>query len=556
MRDAAFDSGSIEHWATRNAAVLDSIFDGAAFGLALLDREMRFVRVNAVLARINGLPASEHLGRSALEVLGEVPDHVVEATRHVLRAAEPVHDVEVSGPHADALGPRVFKCGYHPVSDHGEVIGLWTSVREVTAEYRAAAIEQQLSDQLVEERRVLEEVFSRAPGAMALLWGPEMRIRAFNEELLKNAPDRGRIHDRPIVEVFPEVAALTEGTAHAVLDREETVHFSELELPWGGEGSIDGNRYYSFSVVPVTGADDCAAGALVVGQDMTETVRRRLDLEHELESEHRIVSELQVSLMPDRLPEVPGMDVASGFRPAGDGHEIGGDFFDVFRLDERCSMVVIGDVCGKGAEAASLTALARYTLRAAALQEAEPCTLVARLNEAVRRQRDDLNFLTCVCAFVHAEESGALRVRACVAGHPPPLRIDGNGGVTQVGGKGALVGAWDNPRLEQEAFELRPGERLVLYTDGVTEAGAPDDELGEEGLVELLSQMAEGSSASTVASIERAVVSRTAAPPRDDIAVLVLRPMTPTPCGGAQPERRSGDRRTESSGEHRTRFSP
>ena len=533
MRDAAFNTGSIEQWATRNVAVLDSIFDGAAFGLALLDRDTRFVRVNSVLSHINDLPASEHLGRSALEVMGEVPDHVIEATRHVFRTGEAVHDVEVRGPNADAFGPRVFKCGYHPITDHGEVIGLWVSVTEVTAEHRAAAIERELSGQLMEERRVLQEVFARAPGALALLWGPEMRIRAFNEELLKNAPDRGRLHDRPLVEVFPEVAALTEGTTRAVLDREETVHFSELEVPWGGEGSIDGNRYYSFSVVPVTGTDDTAAGALVVGQDMTETVSRRLELENELESEHRIVSELQVSLMPDRLPELLGVDVASGFRPAGDGHEIGGDFYDVFPLDERCSMVVIGDVCGKGAEAAALTALARYTLRAAALQRAkgaEPCTLVARLNEAVRRQRDDLRFLTCVCAFVQVQKTGALRVSACVAGHPPPLRIGGEGGVVKVGSTGTLVGAWDDPRLEQEVFELQPGERLVLYTDGVTEAGAPQNELGEEGLVELLSQVAQGSATSTVAAIERAVISRTAAPPRDDIAVLVLAPLP-----GAEP---------------------
>lgn len=551
MSNTAFDSGSIGYWAARNSAVLDSIFDGAAFGLAMLDRDLRFVRVNAVMAQINDLPVSEHLGRSALDVMGEVPDRVVEATRRVFEAGEASHDVEVTGPHHDALGPRVFKCGYHPISDQGEVIGLWASVREVTAEHRTAAIEQQLSDQLIEERRVLEEVFARAPGAMALLWGPEMRIRAFNQELLTNAPDRGRLHDRPIVEVFPEVAVLTEGTTHTVLELGETVQFTELELPWGGEGSIDGNRYYSFSVVPLSGAEDSVSGALVVGQDMTEAVRRRLKLEGELESEHRIVSELQVSLMPDHLPEVPGADVASGFRPAGDGYEIGGDFFDVFRLDDRCSLLVIGDVCGKGAEAASLTALARYTLRAAALQEgAEPSALVARLNEAVRRQRDDLRFLTCVCAFVRPGEGGALLVSACVAGHPSPLRIDANGGVAKVGGSGTLVGAWDDPRLEQETFELQPGERLVLYTDGVTEAGAPQNELSEEGLVELLSHMGDGSSASTVAAIERAVVSRTAAPPRDDIAVLVLRPDHRTSGGGAlpdpgraRPDRRSGERR-------------
>ena len=525
MRDAAFDSARMDKWADRNGAVLDSIFDGAGFGLALLDCELRFVRVNDVLAQINGVPAAEHPGRTLDHVLASVPHEVAEATRHVLETAEAVHGVEVIGPRDDAVGERTFDCSYHPVLDGGEVIGLWSSVREISTERRSAVIEQHLSDELVEERRVLEEVFARAPGALALLWGPDLRVRALNEALIESAPNRGGLHGRPIAEVFPEVAALTEGTAQAVLGRGETVSYTELELPWGGEGSIEGNRYYSFSVVPITGANEAVAGALVLGQDVTELVSRRVRLEQELESEHRIVAELGVSLMPDRLPDVTGADMASGFRPAGGGHEIGGDFLDVFALDDRCWMIVIGDVCGKGAEAASLTALARYTLRAAAIREgAQPCTLLARLNEAIRRQRDDLRFLTCVCAFVKPQDDGTLEVTACVAGHPLPMRVGAGGEITTVGGDGSLLGAWDDPRLNQKTFSLQAGERLVLYTDGVTEAGAPGAELTEEGLADVLTRNAQGSSASTVTAIEQAVAERTEEPPRDDIAVLVLRP--------------------------------
>ncbi len=511
-------------WATASAAVLDSIFEEAGFGLALVDRSLRYVRVNEALAEINGVPAADHVGRTLAEVLPEIPQAVAQATRHVLDTGEAVRDVEVGGPVDDAVGPRAFECGYHPLKENGAVVGIWCSVREVTLDRRLAAAEQLLAGQLAEERRILDEVFARAPVGLALLWGPELRIRAFNTQILENAPERGRLLDRPVAEAFPEIAELTSGAREAVLERGETVLYEEAALPFGGPGSIDGERYYTFSVVPVPGAGGRPAGMLAVGQEATDAVRRRRELESELESEQRITTELQVSLMPDRLPDVPGADLASGFRPAGNGHEIGGDFFDVFALADKCWLLVIGDVCGKGAEAAALTALARYTLRAAAIQDgAEPKQLLTRLNEALLRQRDDMRFLTCVCAFLAPAGGGALRLTLCVAGHPPPLKVAAGGTVSRVGGRGALIGAWEEPKLEEDVIELLPGERLVLYTDGVVEAGSPHHDLAEEGLVELLEGAPNAGSAATVTAIERAVAGRTAGPPRDDIAVLVLR---------------------------------
>ena len=508
-----------------SSAVLDSIFDEAGLGLALLDRDMRYVRVNDALAEINGVPVDEHAGRPASDVLPEIPQAVAEASRRVLDTGEAVRGVEVDGPVDDAVGPRTFECSYHPLKDDGEVVGIWCSVREVTLDRRLAAAEQMLKEQLAEERRILEEVFTRAPVGLALLWGRQMRIRAFNTQILGNAPERGRLLNRPVAEAFPEIADLTAGAREAVLERGETLLFEEVGLPFGGPGAIDGRRYYTFSVVPVPGAGSGKPdGVLAVGQEVTDSVRRRRELEQELCEEHRIATELQVSLMPDRLPAVPGADVASGFRPAGDGHEIGGDFFDVFELADECWLLVIGDVCGKGAEAASLTALARYTLRAAAIQDGgDPVRLLARLNEALLRQRDDMRFLTCVCALLEPADGGALRLTVCVAGHPPPLKVDGGGGVSRVGPPGALIGAWEDPKLEAEVIELLPGERLVLYTDGVVEAGAPHHGLSEEGLVELLREAPGQSSAATVRAIEAAVAGGAGGPPRDDVAVLVLR---------------------------------
>jgi serine phosphatase RsbU (regulator of sigma subunit) len=263
-----------------------------------------------------------------------------------------------------------------------------------------------------------------------------------------------------------------------------------------------------------------------VGYETTADVRARKLLERELATEQRIANQLQVSLMPDRLPDVRGLDLASGFRPAGDGHEIGGDFYDVFRINERCWMVVVGDVCGKGAEAAAITALARYTMRAAAIRDgADPCTVHARLNEALLRQREDLRFVSAVCAFVEPLEGGGATMSVCVAGHLPPLRVDAGGAVTRIaGGKGVVLGIWDQPDLEQERVELAPGERLVLYTDGVLDAD-PAHELTEAGFADMLGQAgAHSSAAETVSLIEREVIQGGALRGRDDVAVLVIRP--------------------------------
>ena len=394
---------------------------------------------------------------------------------------------------------------------------------EAQAEDYAAEI-RRLAGELAEEQAVLREVFARAPAVMALMWGPELRLRFCNRQALDELPGLGDLLGRSVLEALPEGSPLAIGFAEAVLGRGETVDFEDEPLPLGGEDAVDGMRYFTFSAAPVSGSGGAPAGVLVVGRDTTEAVRRRLDLERELEKEHRLVSELQVSLMPERLPQVPGADIASSFRPAGGPHEISGDFFDIFPMGPPCYMVVIGDVCGKGAEAASLTALARYTLRAAAIQEgAEPGILLAQLNEAILRQRHDMRFLSAVCGFLEPVADGALRLTAAVAGHPPPLHVGVDGAVTPVRSQGGLLGVWDSPALEEEVVDLAPGERIVLYTDGVVEAGAPRRELEQEGLARLLSEHARGTAADTVAAIEAAVMPAAERRSRDDIAILVIR---------------------------------
>jgi serine phosphatase RsbU (regulator of sigma subunit) len=175
---------------------------------------------------------------------------------------------------------------------------------------------------------------------------------------------------------------------------------------------------------------------------------------------------------------------------------------------------VVGDVCGKGPDAAAVTALARYTLRAAAMRERLPSRSLGLLNEALLRQRDDRRFCTVAYAYLEKLDHGA-RAGISTGGHPLPLLLRVDGSVEPVGAPGTLLGVVPDPNLEDRTVTLGPGDTLVFYTVG-------DGVLDERRLAELVATCA-GSGPDTIASrVEEAAVLSQNGHPKDDIAVLVL----------------------------------
>jgi PAS domain S-box-containing protein len=236
-----------------------------------------------------------------------------------------------------------------------------------------------------------------------------------------------------------------------------------------------------------------------------------------------IARTLQQSLLPVELPDIPGVEVAARFRPTGEGNEVGGDFYDVFETGQRGWTVVMGDVCGKGPDAAAVTALARYTLRAAAMREFLPSRSLSVLNEALLRQRDDRRFCTVAYAYLEKLEEGA-RVGISTGGHPLPLLLRADGGVEQVGAPGTLLGVVPDPNLEDRAVTLAPGDSLVFYTDGVIESRVTSNGvLDERRLMELVGTCAGRDPDAIATKVEEAAILSQDGRPRDDIAVLVLR---------------------------------
>jgi PAS domain S-box-containing protein len=234
---------------------------------------------------------------------------------------------------------------------------------------------------------------------------------------------------------------------------------------------------------------------------------------------------LQRSLLPPHLPEIPGVEVGAEYLPVGEVNEVGGDFYDLINTVEDGWICAIGDVRGKGVEAASVTALARYTIRAVTLKDDRPSEVLSALNEAMLRQLSEDRFCTAACIRLEPEDgSPGVGIDVSRAGHPAPLLVRPDGQVEEIGPPGRALGVFDDAELGVGSLRFMPGETLVLYTDGVTEARSPDgDFFGDERLRRLLHSCSGLDAAGIAARIKNVVLDFQEGYPRDDLAVLVLR---------------------------------
>ena len=268
------------------------------------------------------------------------------------------------------------------------------------------------------------------------------------------------------------------------------------------------------------------AGDLAVAVEVGRRAGLALDNARLFTERAYIARALQESLLPPVLPAIPGLEVASRFRAAGEGVEVGGDFYDLFEVGDGGWALVVGDVCGKGPDAAAVTALARYTIRAGAMQRTYPSHILTLLNDALLRQRGGVDFCTVALGRFDVREDGAILVLAS-GGHPLPLLLTAEGDVRSVGEPGSLLGVLEDPELRDVTIELASGDTIVFYTDGVTEAGAPRSILGPAELDALVASCAGLEPSALAERIEQAAVGATVGEPRDDLAILVARVRPP-----------------------------
>ncbi|HWH94092.1 MAG TPA: SpoIIE family protein phosphatase [Baekduia sp.] len=296
------------------------------------------------------------------------------------------------------------------------------------------------------------------------------------------------------------------------------------------DGEVAGGLFFGH---PDPGVFDVEAERLVEGiasqaAVAIENARLYADAQREIEARNRAFAErdrvarvLQESLLPSALPAIPGIDVAARYRPCSDG--IGGDFYDVFPLPDGRWGVVIGDVCGKGAEAAALTALARHTVRTAAMLHARPGEVLRVLNEALlEHDPSGTRFCTAIFGLLDVADPSRPRLTMARGGHPPAIVV-GADGVRAIGGGGRLLGAFAELDIDDDVIFLNPGDTILLHTDGLTDVGRDSDVLGAEWVDAVLRRHGGESAAMLVDRLaDGAVALQATAAGRDDIAVLAV----------------------------------
>jgi serine phosphatase RsbU (regulator of sigma subunit) len=233
------------------------------------------------------------------------------------------------------------------------------------------------------------------------------------------------------------------------------------------------------------------------------------------------VRSLQERLLPKALPRIPGIDVATRYLAAEDELLAGGDFYDLFEMDDGDWKAVIGDVCGKGPDAAALMGFVRFTLRAVSRQDTKPSEALVKLNRALLEETGEGSDEFCTAAVVRIRQrEDGLRLTVAVAGHPLPLIVRASGSVEEAGAPGTLLGIFGEIEVSDQVVDLHPGDAIVMLTDGVSEAGRDPAWQGQviQQVLEDSARMRPDDIADRILQAVRNLDGRRL----DDVAVLVM----------------------------------
>ncbi|HEY8584973.1 MAG TPA: SpoIIE family protein phosphatase [Capillimicrobium sp.] len=392
-----------------------------------------------------------------------------------------------------------------PVVDPDGQIREWVgSCVDVTEERR-------LHHALADEQATLRQVVEQAPAAVAVTWGPEHRFRFFNDRYLEIVPN-GRVEvGAPVGDALPEAAE----AVLPLLDRAlagQRVELPELAVPFADARSFRGHRYYDVVLVPIL-RDGHGVGVSVTAREITEQVRVRVDLQERLSRERETAELMQRAIVPERLPDIPELDLSARYLPAGRDIGVGGDWYDVIEAPGDKVLLIIGDVAGRGIEAATIMSEMRAAVRAFASEDPSPASVLRRLSAySERLHREDM--VTVALALLDLV-TGELEHAS--AGHPSPVACLGESPPRFLSDQRSLPIGVQATSYPQGRATAAPGDLVVLYTDGLVEERTRSLQATMEELRCLVD--CDAPSAATVCDeiIEERVGDR----PLDDVAVLV-----------------------------------
>ncbi|MFN8079928.1 MAG: histidine kinase N-terminal 7TM domain-containing protein [Kineosporiaceae bacterium] len=346
---------------------------------------------------------------------------------------------------------------------------------------------------------------------------------------------RSQIIGRYVTALLPPLAGPVEAHRPGI-SRQEEISTTADHLGRPGRTAI----HLAVQLSSLTDRSGHEAGRLMVLRDVTQRTETERRLRELLDAETHLATVLQTSLRPASLPTVPWVHLAARSLPAGQGTQVSGDFYDVHQALGGDWAFVLGDVAGKGVHAAVVTSMARYTARTLSAQGWGPKQVIEQLNQALLVEAEPERFCTVVYGRIGELDDGdpvspsrlGVRLTVALGGHPAPLVRRADGRIEAIGRSGTALGILPLVDIEEVSVDLAPGEVMVAYTDGVTEARRAGVEFGEERLAWTLASAAAGLRGHTgqaaAALLADAVADQVVdavtefSENRDDIAVLVL----------------------------------
>jgi serine phosphatase RsbU (regulator of sigma subunit) len=238
-----------------------------------------------------------------------------------------------------------------------------------------------------------------------------------------------------------------------------------------------------------------------------------------------VAEALQGSLLPARLPEIDWLELSAAYLPSSEGLEVSGDFYDVFPVTGGWA-ITVGDVCGKGQEAAAMTAAARHAIRVLAHWNPDPADVLAKVNEVILTGDYEDRFVTAKLVYLR-RDGARVRAELASAGHPGPAVVRPDGRVEVLSGGGLPLGLFPDADPQRAELELGPEDLLFFYSDGVTDARSPDLQYFEDRLADELAGVAGRSAAETARIIQGLVSGFSSDELRDDMTILVAKVASP-----------------------------
>ena len=532
----------------RLAAIVQTTDDA----VGALDLEGRLTSWNPGAERMYGYSAEEVLGRSMRIFVPEDRQDEAGYLIETLRAGHSVEDFETERIRADGVRFSV-SLTLNPITDAtGAVTGISVVGRDITERRRSEAAKEFLVaasaalDASLDPDHTLRTIVRTAVPELAELCVIDLleddgsidrSVAAASDPALARELEEIRAQapldpagDHPVAQVLrtgePMVlrdlsdsdvmAQVAQSDAHRDFMLKAGYRSAAVVAMWAR-----GRTLGAISFLHVRSDRRYDPEDLALLQDVGTRAAMALDNARLYAERSHVAGTLQRGLLPTALPEPPGVELAAAYRPAREGLEVGGDFYDAFEARGEW-VFAVGDVCGKGAEAAALTALMRYSVRAFALEHSSPSRVLEQVNGAMRKE--DLGDRFATAALARFDPS-ARPAPACVAaaGHPTPLVLRAAGDAVLAGGRGTLLGVTEDITIPDQQIELDTGDCLVLYTDGVLDAGAPRRVLAPEDLAAELRGTAELGAEEVVRRVTEVAAGLAEGALRDDVAVLAIR---------------------------------